>query len=166
MRACRSSLSPVAIYTGDRIRYLDAHTSTMIYVLTGTSRGIGLELVKQLVARGDHVVATARKPDDAAELQELAKAHKDAITIVQMDVQDPESVKARSAPSVPLSRCHKSLLLCVCAVAFKGLVSNAQAAAKAIGDKHPGGVDVLINDAGINSPFQRACEQYATFPSS
>ncbi len=34
-----------------------------------------------------------------------------------------------------------------------------QAAAKTIGDKHPGGVDVLINDAGINSPFQRASEQ-------
>ncbi|CAL5224415.1 g7097 [Coccomyxa viridis] len=98
----------------------------MIYVVTGTSRGIGLELVRQVVARGDHVVATARKPDESTELQELAKAHKDAIKIVQMDVQDADSIKA---------------------------------AAKAIEEYHPNGVDVLINDAGINSPFQRACEQ-------
>ena len=157
-------MSLTAIHTGDRVRYLDAHTLIMIYVLTGTSRGIGLELVKQLVARGDHVVATARKPDEAAELQELAKAHQDAIKIVQMDVQDPESVKARTIPSMPLSWRHKCPLLCACANASKCLSCIAQAAAKAIGDAYPSGVDVLINDAGINSPFQRACEQYATFP--
>jgi len=98
----------------------------MIYVVTGTSRGIGLELVTQLLARGDHVVATARKPDESTGLQELAKTHKDSLKTVQMDIQDAESIKA---------------------------------AAKIIGDKYPNGVDVLINDAGINSPFQRACEQ-------
>ena len=34
-----------------------------------------------------------------------------------------------------------------------------QAAARTIQEKFPGGVDVLINGAGINSPFQRASEQ-------
>lgn len=33
-----------------------------ITVVTGTNRGIGLELVRQLVARGDHVVAACRAP--------------------------------------------------------------------------------------------------------
>lgn len=37
--------------------------------------------------------------------------------------------------------------------------SLVQAAAKVIEEKYPNGIDVLINDAGINSPFQRACEQ-------
>ena len=41
-------------------------------------------------------------------------------------------------------------------------VCIVQVAANIIGDEYPNGVDVLINDAGINSPFQRACEQYAT----
>ena len=68
----------------------------MMYVVTGTSRGIGLELAKQLVARGDHVVAAARQPSRSPQLQQLLKAHPDAITVVQMDVQDPESVKVRS----------------------------------------------------------------------
>ena len=85
----------------------------MIYVVTGTSRGIGLELVRQLLARGDHVVATARKPDDSSELQELAKAHKDSMKIVKMDVQDSESIKARSAcmshcrPNIAEVSCHE-----------------------------------------------------------
>ena len=64
----------------------------MIYVVTGTSRGIGLELAKQLVARGDHVVAAARQPSSSPKLQQLLKAHPDALTVVQMDVQDLESV--------------------------------------------------------------------------
>ena len=67
----------------------------MIYIVTGTSRGIGLELVKQLVGRGDYTAACCRKPAEATELQELCKAHKDAITIVEMDVQDSQSIKVR-----------------------------------------------------------------------
>ena len=31
------------------------------YLITGSNRGIGLELCKQIVARGDEVVATCRK---------------------------------------------------------------------------------------------------------
>jgi NAD(P)-dependent dehydrogenase (short-subunit alcohol dehydrogenase family) len=65
----------------------------MIYVITGTSRGIGLELTRQLIARGDHVVAAARQPSRSPELQQLLEAHPDAITVVQIDVQDHDSVK-------------------------------------------------------------------------
>ena len=91
----------------------------MIYVVTGTSRGIGLELVTQLLARGDHVVATARKPDESSGLQELAKAHKDSLKIVQMAVQDAESIKARGAFMCHVALlCRRSLKLYVCADAF------------------------------------------------
>ena len=67
----------------------------MNYVVTGTSRGIGLELVRQLAGRGDRVAACCRKPAEATKLQEICKAHKDAITIVEMDVQDSQSIKVR-----------------------------------------------------------------------
>ena len=77
-------------------------------------QGIGLELVRQVVARGDHVVATARKPDESTELQELAKAHKDAIKIVQMDVQDADSIKVGSLTSMSLfSSSHMLLAMCL-----------------------------------------------------
>jgi len=95
---CQRHCSRLIVRSGYRVAPLRTHlhtgpTASMLYVVTGTSRGIGLELVRQLVARGDHVVATARQPNEASELQELAKAHRDAINVVQMDVQDHESIK-------------------------------------------------------------------------
>lgn len=33
-------------------------------IITGTSRGIGLELTSQAIAAGHHVLAIARHPDD------------------------------------------------------------------------------------------------------
>ena len=133
----------------------------MIYVVTGTSRGIGLELVRQLADRGDHVVATAREPSESSELQELAKAHGESITVVQMDVRDQDSIKAR----IILCRSAPERFYCFHLCGCRNVWSVAQAAAKTIEEKHPNGVDVLINDAGINSPFQRACEQCDTITS-
>lgn len=44
--------------------------SAKTYLITGASRGVGLELCKQLAARPDtRVVAAARRPERAAELQ-------------------------------------------------------------------------------------------------
>lgn len=40
-------------------------------VVTGGNRGIGLEFVRQLVAKGNRVIATARQPAQAEELRQL-----------------------------------------------------------------------------------------------
>ena len=65
----------------------------MQYVVTGANRGIGLEFVGQLTDRGDEVIATARRPGKADELQELAEGADGAVEIYQLDVTDQASVE-------------------------------------------------------------------------
>lgn len=63
------------------------------YVVTGTNRGIGLEFVKQLLAQGHDVVATARKPEAVPELRQLPQADGN-LTLLSLDVADENSVAA------------------------------------------------------------------------
>ena len=60
-------------------------------LITGSNRGIGLEFVKQYSERGWNVIATARKPQDATELQALA-AGNEQIVIEQLDVTDNQRI--------------------------------------------------------------------------
>jgi NAD(P)-dependent dehydrogenase (short-subunit alcohol dehydrogenase family) len=71
-----------------------ANASTVL--ITGTNRGIGLEFVKQYAEKGWDVIATARKPDEAKELQELAKKHK-KIKIEKLDVTEVDQIQALAA---------------------------------------------------------------------
>ncbi len=65
----------------------------MQYVVTGANRGIGLEFVGQLTERGDDVVATARRPDEADELHRVADAASSEVRIHALDITDPDSVE-------------------------------------------------------------------------
>lgn len=65
-------------------------------LVTGANRGIGLEFVKQYAAKGYTVIATARHPAEATELQALAKADKD-ITVETLDVMDMAAIDALAA---------------------------------------------------------------------
>jgi NAD(P)-dependent dehydrogenase (short-subunit alcohol dehydrogenase family) len=71
-----------------------AQASTVL--ITGTNRGIGLEFVKQYAEKGWDVIATARNPDKADELQALAKTHK-KVTVEKLDVTDVKAIEALAA---------------------------------------------------------------------
>jgi NAD(P)-dependent dehydrogenase (short-subunit alcohol dehydrogenase family) len=62
-------------------------------LVTGSNRGLGLELVRQLAPRAERVYATCRKPEAAAALSALADAHADTIRMAPLDVADPSSIE-------------------------------------------------------------------------
>ena len=65
-------------------------------LITGSNRGIGLELARNYAERGWRVVATARKPDKAADLQAIA-ADNPQVTIERLDLLDHDSIDAVAA---------------------------------------------------------------------
>jgi len=75
---------------------LAADTAKPTVLITGANRGIGLELVRQYSDRDWKIIATARDPAGATELQALAKADPD-IVIEKLDVTDHAGVDALAA---------------------------------------------------------------------
>jgi NAD(P)-dependent dehydrogenase (short-subunit alcohol dehydrogenase family) len=65
-------------------------------LITGANRGIGLELARNYAMRGWNVIATARKPDKADELNAIAKANP-KVTVEQLDVLDHAMIDALAA---------------------------------------------------------------------
>ncbi len=64
-------------------------------LVTGASRGLGLEYVKQLLAKGYRVFAASRQPVEA--LSKLAFEYLDQLEWVQLDVTDEGSIQAAVA---------------------------------------------------------------------
>lgn len=62
-------------------------------LITGSSRGIGLEFTRQYLQRGWTVIATCRSPDKALTLNALAQEFPNVI-IEQLDVTDHEMIDA------------------------------------------------------------------------
>jgi NAD(P)-dependent dehydrogenase (short-subunit alcohol dehydrogenase family) len=60
-------------------------------MITGTNRGIGLELVKQYVNDDWKVIATCRNLEKAHTLQEMVETHEHLLT-VELDVTDNERI--------------------------------------------------------------------------
>ena len=61
------------------------------WLITGSTRGFGLELAKAALDGGDNVVATARRPE---QLGELATKYSDHVRTVALDVTDPAAARA------------------------------------------------------------------------
>jgi len=66
----------------------------MRYIISGAGRGLGLEFTRQLLARGDSVVAGTRSPDSSRPLQNLAADSGGRLRVLPLDVADPRSVRA------------------------------------------------------------------------
>ena len=62
------------------------------YLITGANRGLGLEFTRQLLERGDSVIACCREPDSAKALQELAGSADDRLTVRELDVTDADAI--------------------------------------------------------------------------
>ena len=61
-------------------------------VVTGSSRGIGLEFVRQLLARGERVIAACRQPGKALKLTELAGANPGRLQILPLRLDNERSI--------------------------------------------------------------------------
>ncbi len=83
----------------------------MRYVITGASRGIGLEFVQQLLRRGDTVEAGVRSQEGARRLEPLARESGGRLRIHALDVEDAASIRAFTAD--------------ICASAVDVLINNA-----------------------------------------
>ena len=91
MRAIRKMtlVAVLALQSMTATAAIEAGKPTVL--ITGANRGIGLEFVRQLSARDWNVIATARKPEQAEQLQALADADAN-IVIEQLDVTDHERI--------------------------------------------------------------------------
>jgi NAD(P)-dependent dehydrogenase (short-subunit alcohol dehydrogenase family) len=65
-------------------------------VITGASRGLGLELARRHAERGDRVLATCRRPGDAPALADLAAAGPERVKVARLDLADPRSIDEAS----------------------------------------------------------------------
>ena len=78
------------------------------FIVQGASRGIGLAITKQILARDPNcsVIATCRgTPSRAGALAELQEQHKSRLNIISLDVESETSIE--SAASEARALVHK-----------------------------------------------------------
>jgi len=73
------------------------NTDGRVWLITGCSAGFGRELVLAALAAGDRVLATARRPETLAELEELGNGR---VRTAALDVTDPGQVSAAVAQAI------------------------------------------------------------------
>lgn len=79
-------------------------------VVTGASRGMGLEFCRQYLARGARVFGGARSPQTAIKLEALKKENPKNLIIVPQDVSDEDSIR-KSAEIVAAQTDHVDVLI-------------------------------------------------------
>lgn len=73
---------------------VETRTTTQTWFVTGSSRGLGRSLTHAALAAGDRVAATARRPE---QLADLVEEFGDRVLPIRLDVTDPEAVRAAVA---------------------------------------------------------------------
>jgi NAD(P)-dependent dehydrogenase (short-subunit alcohol dehydrogenase family) len=61
-------------------------------LVSGANRGLGFEMTRQLLARGDRVVAACRHPGKALALTRLAGEHPGRLHVLPLDLADPRTI--------------------------------------------------------------------------
>jgi NAD(P)-dependent dehydrogenase (short-subunit alcohol dehydrogenase family) len=64
-------------------------TKSRVYLITGASSGLGLEIAKTALAQGNKVIATGR---DAGKVSKAVNDNTDNLLVVQMDVTNPNEI--------------------------------------------------------------------------
>ncbi len=59
-----------------------------VWLITGSSRGIGRHLAEAVLVSGQRLIATARKPE---QLSDLPERYGDQVRTIALDVTDPRA---------------------------------------------------------------------------
>jgi NAD(P)-dependent dehydrogenase (short-subunit alcohol dehydrogenase family) len=70
-------------------------------LVTGCSSGIGLRTAVTLARHGYRVLAGVRSPERAGDVRRVARTGELAVTVIRLDVTDPDSVAEAVAAGVP-----------------------------------------------------------------
>ncbi|MHA2252528.1 MAG: SDR family oxidoreductase [Candidatus Kariarchaeaceae archaeon] len=60
-------------------------------LITGGSRGLGLEFTSQYLKKGNRVYSTSRNPEESEKISQLKQEYKDLLSIHSLDVSDEKS---------------------------------------------------------------------------
>ncbi|MCR9296312.1 MAG: SDR family oxidoreductase [bacterium] len=71
----------------------------MNIIVTGASRGLGLEITRRLLMGGHHVFALSRT--QSAELNQLLEQYADQLQLLTCDLGEPESIKENLSSAIP-----------------------------------------------------------------
>ena len=66
-------------------------------LIVGANRGIGLGVVREMLRRNWSVIATARSPERAGALHELAEQHRGRLDVEKLDIDDPRQIDGFAA---------------------------------------------------------------------
>ncbi|KAF8995236.1 hypothetical protein BDQ17DRAFT_1285251, partial [Cyathus striatus] len=72
--------------------------SPKVWLVTGSSSGLGLSVVKHVLSKGDIAVATLRKPDALSEL--TTKYGPSQLFVVKLDVAKPDEITSAFAVAI------------------------------------------------------------------
>lgn len=68
-------------------------TGLRTVLVTGASRGLGLEFARSWIGRGAYVIATARNLATCEELRSLQSQHPEQLRLLQLDVSEERSIE-------------------------------------------------------------------------
>jgi len=124
----------------------------MPWLIVGASRGIGLEFVTQLLARGDIVIATARAPPLSTPLNTTSSS-------------TSPPTKASKLWPLTCSDNGKNLIILECDVSSEDSIKKFTSEVKKLGRKggvlsgpNGGIIDVAVINAGVLEYPGRICE--------